>query len=240
MTEHVSMARMNDALDALLTAAETDALESHILHCSACRDDYARLSETVTALRGLARSATVPDEAWAGIAARIGTEGRAKTGAADAAVVLRLPTGMAPPRSRRLSFSVPQLAAAAVVVSMLSAGTVWMALGAPTGADFPAAEVALEPLGGAAARAVSTRGARYVEVVVELEQILEEGRAVLAPETLVTIEESLTILEAAIEEIRSALARDPNSDLLLRMLANQERTKLGVLRRAVAAVQAQI
>ena len=63
---------------------------------------------------------------------------------------------------------------------------------------------------------------------------------VLAPETLVTIEESLNTVNAAIEEIETALADDPNSDLLLRMLATHRSTKLGVLQRAAAAVQAQV
>ena len=46
-------------------------------------------------------------------------------------------------------------------------------------------------------------------------------------------------VDAAIHEIEVALGDDPNSDLLLRMLANHQRTKLGVLQRAAAAVQAQ-
>ena len=80
---------------------------------------------------------------------------------------------------------------------------------------------------------------RYAEVVDRLEQILEAGRGVLASETLVTIEESLLTLDAAIEEIEAALADDPSSDLLQRLLVNRQRTRLGVLQRAAAAVQLQ-
>jgi hypothetical protein len=46
-------------------------------------------------------------------------------------------------------------------------------------------------------------------------------------------------VDAAIADVEQALADDPNSDLLIRMLAAHRRTKLGVLQRAAAAVQAQ-
>ena len=53
------------------------------------------------------------------------------------------------------------------------------------------------------------------------------------------IEESLATIDDAMADIESALADDPNSDLLQRMLANHQRMRLGVLQRAAAAVQAQ-
>jgi hypothetical protein len=93
--------------------------------------------------------------------------------------------------------------------------------------------------GGAAARAVSFEEDRYAEVVGQLERILSEGRDVLAPETLVTIEQSLRTVDEAIADVELALASDPNSDLLRRMLSSHQRTRLGVLQRAAAAVQAQ-
>lgn len=236
MSEHVSIVRMNDAVDGLLSASEMDEIEAHVGGCGACRDDYARISETVAALRALPRSASAPEKTWAGIAARLSTVSQGST--PDEATVIELPTAAAPTRERRVSFTVTQLAAAAIVLSALSAGTMWVALGPTERSESTFATTQAAP-GGAAARAVSTVNTRYVEVVDQLEQILEEGRGVLAPGTLVTIEESLATVDAAIDEIEVALGDDPNSDLLLRMLANHQRTKLGVLQRAAAAVQAQ-
>jgi hypothetical protein len=86
---------------------------------------------------------------------------------------------------------------------------------------------------------VSLQGEPYGEVVAELQQILAEGRGVLTAETLLTIEESLRTVDEAIADVEQALASDPGSDLLLRLLATHRRTKLGVLQRAAAAVQAQ-
>jgi len=236
MIEHISIGRMNDAVDGLLSASEMDTIEAHIGDCRACRDDYARISETVAALRALPRSASVPEEAWARVAARLGTTPQSST--SDEATVIELPTAAALSSERRVSFTVTQLAAAAIVLSVISAGTMWVALG-PTAESEQTFAVMPDVPGGAAARAVSTGNNRYVEVVDQLQQILEEGRGVLAPGTLVTIEESLETVDAAIDEIEAALGDDPNSDLLLRMLANHQRTKLGVLQRAAAAVQAQ-
>lgn len=235
MSEHLSTERMNESLDGLLSDAETTPIELHLEACASCRNEYARLSETIMAVASLPKQAQVPATAWAGIAGRIsGVVRRDVTGEVP---VLRLPT--AARGARRISFSVPQLAAAALVVSFMSAGMALLATQGGRGASSIRASVTAEGPGGAAARAVSLEDNRYAKVVDQLEQILEAGRAVLALETLVTIEVSLLTLDDAIEEIETALADDPNSDLLRRLLANRQRTRLGVLQRAAAAVQAQ-
>ena len=234
MSEHVSTARMNDALDGELTAAEVAAVEAHVMTCAPCRDEYARLSEIVDAMRTLPRQGESPD-VWESIALRI-SEHAPELGAD--VKVRSLPGGAHRHVRRRISFSVPQLAAAAILLSLLSGSVALLMTGGP--ADSPqVAERMPARREGAAARAVSSEGNRYGEVVLQLEQIVAEGRAVLAPETLATIESSLMTVNDAIADVEQALADDPGSDLLLRMLANYQRTKLGVLQRAAAAVQAQ-
>lgn len=247
MSEHISTERMHEALDGALAAAERAALEAHVEGCAACRNDYARLSEIVSSVRALPRAAMPPEGTWTGIAARIGGTERASPAPEATVVTLPIaPSGSPPARlgwapGRRLVLSVPQLAAAAVLVALISAGTVWVALGGGRGAPEPArpAAASIDPLAGAAARAASVEADRYVQVVAQLENILAEGREVLAPETLTTIEESLGTVNDAIAEVEQALADDPGSDLLMRLLSTHRRTKLGVLQRAVAAVQAQ-
>ena len=139
----------------------------------------------------------------------------------------------------------PQLAAAAVVISMLSAGTVWMALsgGARTrpppsgGAAFTAAApMAEDP--GAAARMASSGEVAYDAAVLELQDLVSANRELMAPETREALDRSLQTIDQAMAEIRRALAQDPNSELLARLLANQQRSKLRVLRQAATAVQA--
>ena len=249
MMQHVSIERMHEALDGLLSSAEIDVIDDHLLECEPCRHEYARLSEIVTAVRALPKVATTPEGAWQAIAARIGDGSRSE---GTEATVVAFPgsrqsvastgvTGRAETGLRRSTFSLTlgQLAAAAALVAVLSAGVVFVALG---GSRSPSPEVAGQPApfsGGAAARAVSMEGEPYGEVISELEEIVAQGRGVLTPETLLTIEESLRTVDEAIADVEQALASDPGSDLLLRLLATHRRTKLGVLQRAAAAVQAQ-
>ena len=232
MSEHYSVERMHDAVDGLLSAAEMQRLDAHGAECEACRRDYARISETVEAIRSLPKAASTPERVWDGIAARIdGVEAGAEPAESD---VLRFPT---PVEARRtFSFTAPQLAAAALIVSLVSTTVVWTAMGGGSDAT-PRAAVGSEP--GPSARVVAAASTRYDAVVSDLELILEQGRSVLSAETLLTIEASLTTVNSAIEEIEVALQEDPNSDMLHRMLSANQRTKLGVLQRAADAVRAQ-
>lgn len=248
MSEHISVERMHESLDGVLSSSEISRLEAHLMECEPCRNEYARLSEVVSAVRALPRAAFVPEGAWAGIEQRVGQlEREGSSAGADEreATILPLRAGITEKRSvtgtlseSMVSLSMRQLAAAAALVAVLSGTAVWVALDGPGGPASMAESSTEQSLGGAAARAVSLESDRYSEVVDQLEQILTDGRAILSVETLVTIEESLLTVDAAIEEIETALADDPNSDLLLRMLGNHQRTKLGVLQRAAAAVQA--
>ena len=232
MSEHYSVARMHDAVDGLLSAAEMRQLDEHGAECDACRNDYARISETVEAIRSLPKAASTPEHLWNGIAARIdGVRPGAEPVETD---VIRFPTPVEAPR--RLAFTVPQLAAAALIVSLFSGTVVWSAMG---GGDGVTSRTTIGSELGPSARVVAAASTRYDEVVSDLELILEQGRAVLSAETLLTIESSLGTVNSAIEEIEVALREDPNSDMLHRMLSTNQRTKLGVLQRAADAVRAQ-
>jgi hypothetical protein len=238
--EHVSTARIHDALDGLLNAAELERIEAHLQLCAPCRQEYAGLSESVRALRSLPQAARPPEDVWSAVASRIGAA--ADSPPAEQARVVPLPAVVR--AARRFALSARELVAAAVVVSMLSAGTTWLTMGGPRSAGpavVPASpsSVAGTPAG-PAARVVSSEGARYADAVDRLERILVAGRGVLGPETLLSIEQSLGTVDAAIADIEEALVADPGSDMLRRMLSAHRSTRLGVLQRAAAAVQAEI
>jgi hypothetical protein len=225
---------MHDLVDGLLSAAEVEAAQAHVAECSGCREEYARLSEVVATLRSLPRSAEAPAGLWTGIEGRMGEADPGQVAPSEAPVAKVVPLHGAHRTEGRLSFSVPQLAAAAVVISVLSAGTVWMALSG--GSSLPASVSVAGPDQESAARAVSLDPQRYDEPIAELEQILDRGRALLSRETLLTLETSLRTIDEAIAEVRTALERDPASELLTRMLVNHQRTKLRVLRQAATSV----
>jgi anti-sigma factor RsiW len=234
MISHVSERRMHQILDGELSSSELEHVERHVATCASCRERFARMSETVRDLGSLPKLASPPVEAWERIAERIG---RAPPGRPADVAVLALPVARA--RARLLTLSLPQLGAVAAVVAALWVGALALGLRMAGGEAAVGSETALPAGVGPAARAVAATGVEYDRVVEDLERIVEEGRGVLAPETLLTIEESLATVDLAIAEVREALASDPSSEILVRMLATHERTRLGVLERAARAVRAQ-
>jgi hypothetical protein len=234
MSDHISTPRMHDLVDGLLSASEVEDAKAHVEKGGACREEYARLSEVVGTLRSLPRSAEAPAGLWAGIEGRLGEADPGEMTSSETPVAEVVPLPVAHHTEGRLSFSVPQLAAAAVVISVLSAGTVWMALSG--GQTLPAPVSVAETPQESAAQSVSLDVQQYDVPIAELEEILDRGRALLSRETLLTLETSLRTIDEAIEEVQDALERDPASELLSRMLVNHQRTKLRVLRQAATSV----
>lgn len=267
MMEHPGTETLHELLDGGLDARSEADLRAHLASCRACRTELEGLREAVEGLRSLPRSAVPPGHVWAGIRARLeprpasAGEGdersearvvplrtrmtRSLDGAPGSAGVGREPDADGAPASprarlrRRFTLSGAQLAAAAALVAFLSAGTVWMALRPGSGGPATSGAVVEAPApGGAAARAASMGEESYDEAVRELEVLVARGRGVLAPETLATLEESLATVDAALSDVRQALEEDPGSNLLRRMLAGHQTTKLRVLRQAATAIEA--
>ena len=72
----------------------------------------------------------------------------------------------------------------------------------------------------------------YRSEVEELERLLEDNRSQLAPETVQILEDNLRIIDAAIQEARSAIARDPNSSTLGELLRSAYQRKVELLKQA--------
>jgi len=67
-----------------------------------------------------------------------------------------------------------------------------------------------------------------------LQQILDQGRSRLKPETVKVLEDKLALIDRAIVDAQEALARDPASVYLNDHLAETRLRKLELLRRAAA------
>ena len=74
--------------------------------------------------------------------------------------------------------------------------------------------------------------AEYAAATQDLAGALERARSRLAPETLASIEKSLDLIDAALEESRQALARDPGNEGLRLLVVAAWRQKVDLLRRA--------
>jgi len=81
--------------------------------------------------------------------------------------------------------------------------------------------------------AITAVRAHYASARGELREVLASRRDALSPGTLATIEENLEIITGAVEEIESALATDPGSERLERMLHAAYQSEVGLLRQAV-------
>lgn len=240
MSEHPTSERLHDLLDGLLEGVERDATERHLEGCATCADRLAELTALLDALGGLPSEARPVRDLWPEIADRIADRiaaGQGGGGGGGPARVLAFPAAGRRDLThgrRRVSATVPQLAAAAVLVSLLSAGSAWWALSRSPGAVAPVAATAGSveaPVG----RVVPA--AMPLDVALgDLEMALTEGRDLLDPETLAVLEESLAAIDQAILEAREALASDPNSELLNRLLINHQRAKLRVLQQATAGL----
>jgi anti-sigma factor RsiW len=80
--------------------------------------------------------------------------------------------------------------------------------------------------------------AEYLSATQDLSAALDRARSRLAPETLASIDKSLSLIDAALEESRVALANDPGNEALRMLLVAAWRQKVDLLRRATGGVTA--
>ena len=214
--------RLSEQLDGELDAADAAALARHLEQCAVCRDTLAELRQVRLFARELTDTPPA-DDLWPGIAARI---------AAPAGVV-RLEERRA--RRWHISFSLPQLAAAAVVLMALSGGGVWLATSLRGGGQ-PTAAVELAPVR-APARLVSAESS-YESAIAELQQALNQTTAPLDSSTQAVLRQSLATIDAAIADARTALQQHPSNQYLYHHLDGAMKKKVEILRRAVSARRA--
>jgi anti-sigma factor RsiW len=207
--------RLSEYVDGELTPAERTALEAHLAACGACRQTLEELRRVVAQAQALDDRPPAAD-LWPGIAEHIGVVSLAARRA-----------------RRRLSFTVPQLAAAAVVLTFLSAGSVWLALRIrPLPPPAPGTTAAMSNVG------MSPLDARTAASVAALEQTLARNRDRLDTATVRVIEKNLGIIDRAIRDAQSALAADPANPYLNQHLAQETRRKLELLRQAATLASA--
>ena len=228
--------KLSDFLDDELTPDERYAVESHLQGCADCSAVLDELEQVVARARALDSRPSQTD-LWSGIAERIDRPGGTVT-----------PIWMR--ASRRVTFTLPQLAAASLLIAAMSGGLVWSlrdraaSAAAPRAADRSAeASRAVDSDPSAMERAalaereavpVSLADAQYDAAVSDLEHALKQGRGKLDPTTITIVEHNLQTIDEAIRQAREALAADPANTYLSGHLVEARRRKLDLLRRATA------
>ena len=215
--------QLSDYLDGELTADEAAALEAHLRECTACNAVLNDLKRIVAQAQHLEPRPPQAD-LWAGIERRI--------------------ERVTPPR--RVSFTLPQLAAAAALLIAVSAGTA-IKFAAPavpasvpvaqTAKDDPAQTEAAESNATIAVTPVGFSDAQYDAAVADLEKALKAGRGRLDKSTIEIVAHNLEIIDQAIAQAREALAGDPANSYLSGHLVEARRRKLDLLRRAAALAE---
>jgi hypothetical protein len=201
-------ARLSEYLDGELLEEESSRVTHHLAECAECRHVLGELREVV----GRARTVvdTPPErDLWPQLAWRI--RGR-----------------------RRISFTLPQLVAASLALMVLSGGMVWLARLGGDRTDIPAIGAASTGTLDDGIVPARFAAAQYDAAIVDLQEMLAEGRDKLDPETVRVLEQNLNAIDAAIEQCRIALARDPLNPYLSEHLVAAKKRKLGLLRRAAA------
>jgi anti-sigma factor RsiW len=223
--------RLSDYLDDELSTDERIAVESHLAVCPECAATLSELRHLVERARTIGPRPPRAD-LWPGIAGRI------------AAARTREP--------RRFSFTMTQLAAAAVVLVAISSAVAWQIAGrsAPMSGDVNRSPLAASPIpqrdvaiplrdssADVSARPVSLADAQYDAAVADLERALAKGRGRLDKATIAVVEENLSIIDQAIAQARDALVSDPANTYLSGHLVEARRRKLDLLRRATALTE---
>ncbi len=254
MTQHEEWTdKLSDYLDDELTPDERYAVESHLQGCADCAAVLDELQQVVARARALEPRPSRAD-LWPGVAAQIE---QTQHEAASATPIL--PFGFAqggPMRTRagwRVTFTLPQLAAASLLIAAMSGGLAWSLRDRTANTDAAAArsaeaarasnpDVAAAEAGALEREAfaersvvpVSLADAQYDAAVLDLERALKEGRGKLDPATVTIVEHNLQTIDEAIRQAREALASDPANSYLSGHLVEARRRKLDLLRRATA------
>ncbi|HZE87954.1 MAG TPA: hypothetical protein VE404_00330 [Verrucomicrobiae bacterium] len=199
------------------------AARPHLEACAACRDEAADVRALSSAAAALPESIEPPTDLWRKIDAKL--ESR----------VVRLPAAVrAPARRFRLA------AAAAAVIAIAGAAYVAIVIGVPgrTETAVPSPAVIGIPETVPAGRAVPSPAAiptlggadiAFIEARQQLRAALYERRKSFSPETVRTVDRNLKLIEGAIEEIRTAVARDPGNRELQKMLIATRQREVALL-----------
>ncbi len=217
--------RLSEYIDGTLAKTERGALEAHLADCEACRTTLDELRRVVARARALDDRPPASD-LWPAIAEQIGVSSGAHRVVSLAEHRTR----------RRVTFTVPQLAAAAALLLLLGSGGAYLALHRPpAGAIAQRGDLTVSPVGW-----VEKTSSHYDAAVAELQSALEQGRASgrLDSATVRVLTQSLVTIDSAIVQARRALAADPGSAYLNQHLADTMRRKLELLRRASALAPA--
>jgi hypothetical protein len=223
MNRHPEIEELQDYAEELLPPRRHEEIRAHVQECPACRRELEAIRELLEGLAGLPTEAEPSRDLWPQIGWRIGAQ--------------EAPTGA---RGRRRTVTLPvwQLLAASVALAILSGGVVWSVLNGTAQGPSAVATAPAEETEGTLYAVEYAAYDEYSDAILELESVVEAGRDVLDPETIRVLEENMAIIDQAILESTEALADDPGSKTLRRILSETMRRKVDLLQRTAEFIVA--
>ncbi|HYW13674.1 MAG TPA: zf-HC2 domain-containing protein [Longimicrobium sp.] len=235
MTHDQTLELLDDYVGGELPPREERDVRRHLMQCEECRAEETVLRMLLDEAAALPEEIAPERDLWQSIAPRL--EARAPVPASPAERLDEVRV-IGPRPVRPLPWWMLAAASVALVVTT-SFATLRFADNGDADTPVLPAQQAQAPAGadgGTPATLVRFAPAEqeYEKAIGDLQAVLAQHRARLAPETVTVLEANLRIIDQAIRESRAALARDPESPELTRMLTDAYGAKLNVLRRAVS------
>ncbi len=197
---------LDDYLGGTLGGSELCALEAHLAGCGPCRRELQVIRGLLSESAKLPPSIEPPRDLWPRIEPRLSAK----------------PLSFSTVFHRfRPPLHLGSLAAAASVLVILAVSATVFA----TRTRFTHTE---NPVTAHQQFVVTEK--YYVAASAELEEAFRVARNELSPETVQLIDKNLGVIDTAIQEIRDALAQDPNNRDVMAMLATVYQKKLMLLR----------
>jgi anti-sigma factor RsiW len=209
-TAHLADQTLSDLLDDALDATAKAAVEQHLSACDVCFSRLQRMRLVITHAAALPPTLPVPEGEWERIRPRLG----ATTAVASA-----------PWWTRRGA-----LLAAGLALVIASSAVTLAVVGARTDVAIAPSPPVVTPT--SLTPRLAALEHEYATVTRDLERELAGRKHTLTPETVAAVERSLATIETAIAEAREALARDPGSETLARLLVAGHDQKVELLRHA--------
>lgn len=209
MTHHLDDQTLSDLLDDGLDGSVRLGVEEHLAACDACFSRLQRMRMLVTHAGSLPRLMPAPAGEWQRVREVLHTG--------------RLPS--TPWWTKRGA-----LLAAGLALVVASSGITALVVGG--GRDVPVQSASAPASPAALTPRLAALEHEYATVARDLERQLAARKHSLSPETFAAVERSLHTIEGAIAEAREALARDPGSETLARLLVAGHDQKVELLRHA--------
>lgn len=215
--------KLSDYLDGDLSGDELAKLEAALQGDAELRGVLQELRAVKNGAASLPQHAPHSD-LWSGIEARIEADRHVEV----------MPLSSVGHARRRFSFTIPQLAAAAVALLVLGSASVWMAMSSGASGLETERPIAVAPAPESGLVSTDGEGSTfsYEATIRDLEEQLQVGRDRLDPKTVAALEGSLATIDRAISRAQEALEADPASVYLNRHLADARTRKLHVLQQA--------